>query len=36
MRAFAPSIADRPREEFTLLIEELVRAYDPCMSCAVH
>jgi sulfhydrogenase subunit alpha len=36
MRAFAPLIADRPREEFTLLIEELVRAYDPCMSCAVH
>jgi sulfhydrogenase subunit alpha len=36
MRAFAPLVADRPREEFTLLIEELVRAYDPCMSCAVH
>jgi sulfhydrogenase subunit alpha len=36
MRGFAPTVADRPREEFTLLIEELVRAYDPCMSCAVH
>jgi sulfhydrogenase subunit alpha len=36
MRAFAPTIADRPRDEFILLIEQLVRAYDPCMSCAVH
>jgi len=36
MRDFAPTIADRPAEEFTLLIEELVRAYDPCLSCAVH
>jgi len=36
MRAFAPTVADRPREEFELLIEELVRAYDPCLSCAVH
>jgi sulfhydrogenase subunit alpha len=36
MRLFAPTVADRPREEFTLLIEELVRAYDPCLSCAVH
>jgi sulfhydrogenase subunit alpha len=36
MRLFAPTVADKPREEFTLLIEELVRAYDPCMSCAVH
>jgi sulfhydrogenase subunit alpha len=36
MRAFAPTVADRPRDEFVLLIEELVRAYDPCMSCAVH
>ncbi len=36
MRAFAPTVADRPREEFVLLIEELVRSYDPCLSCAVH
>jgi sulfhydrogenase subunit alpha len=36
MRAFAPTVADRPAEEFTLLIEELVRSYDPCLSCAVH
>jgi coenzyme F420-reducing hydrogenase alpha subunit len=36
MRAFAPTIADRGADEFALLIEELVRAYDPCLSCAVH
>lgn len=36
MRALAPTIADRPRDEFVLLVEELVRAYDPCMSCSVH
>lgn len=36
MRLFAPMVADKPREEFALLIEELVRAYDPCLSCAVH
>ena len=36
MRAFAPSVADRSPEEFALLIEELVREYDPCLSCAVH
>lgn len=36
MRAFAPTIADLPREEFVLAMEKLVRAYDPCLSCAVH
>lgn len=36
MRAFAPTVADRDAAEFTLLIEELVRSYDPCLSCSVH
>jgi len=36
MRAFAPTIADRAEPEFILGIEQLVRAYDPCLSCAVH
>lgn len=36
MRAFAPTVASLPAEEFTLKIEQLVRAYDPCLSCAVH
>ncbi len=36
MRAFAPTVSHLPEEEFVLRIEQLVRAYDPCLSCAVH
>lgn len=36
MRAFAPTVAHLPEAEFILSIEKLVRAYDPCLSCAVH
>lgn len=36
MRAFAPTVARLPEAEFVLKIEQLVRAYDPCLSCAVH
>jgi coenzyme F420-reducing hydrogenase alpha subunit len=36
MRAFAPTVAHLPEAEFVLRIEQLVRAYDPCLSCAVH
>jgi coenzyme F420-reducing hydrogenase alpha subunit len=36
MRAFAPTVADRSEAEFALLVEELVRSYDPCLSCSVH
>jgi coenzyme F420-reducing hydrogenase alpha subunit len=36
MRAFAPTVVGLPEEEFILRIEQLVRAYDPCLSCAVH
>lgn len=36
MRALAPTIASLPEEEFVLRVEQLVRAYDPCLSCAVH
>lgn len=36
MRAFAPTVAHLPQDEFVLNIEQLVRAYDPCLSCAVH
>lgn len=36
MRAFAPTVAGLPESEFVLAIEKLVRAYDPCLSCAVH
>ncbi len=34
--AFAPQIIDRPQEEITLLLEMLVRSYDPCISCSTH
>jgi coenzyme F420-reducing hydrogenase alpha subunit len=36
MRAFAPTVVHLPEVEFTQAIEQLVRAYDPCLSCAVH
>ena len=36
MRAFAPTVAHMPESGFLLKIEQLVRAYDPCLSCAVH
>jgi len=36
MRGFAPTVAHLPEGEFVLAIEQLVRAYDPCLSCAVH
>lgn len=36
MRAFAPTVAGLPRDEFILEMEKLVRAYDPCLSCSVH
>lgn len=36
MRAFAPTVAHLERDEFVLRVEQLVRAYDPCLSCAVH
>jgi len=36
MRAFLPQIMDRPQEEIRLLLEMLVRAYDPCISCSAH
>jgi coenzyme F420-reducing hydrogenase alpha subunit len=36
MRALVPTVLDRPKEEIALLLEMLVRAYDPCISCSVH
>ncbi len=34
--ALVPQILDRSQEEMTLLLEMLVRAYDPCISCSTH
>jgi len=36
IRALVPQILGRPREEVRLLLEMLVRAYDPCISCSTH
>jgi coenzyme F420-reducing hydrogenase alpha subunit len=36
MKAFLPTILDRPQDEIRLLLEMLVRAYDPCISCSTH
>jgi len=36
MRALLPEIMDRSQEEITLMMEMLVRAYDPCISCSTH
>ncbi len=36
MRVFVPGLLDRPKDEITHALEMLVRAYDPCISCAVH
>lgn len=36
MRALVPQIIDQSPEKITLMLEMLVRAYDPCISCAVH
>jgi coenzyme F420-reducing hydrogenase alpha subunit len=36
MQKLVPEIIDRPQEEVRLLLEMLVRAYDPCISCSAH
>lgn len=36
MRELVPRILDRSEDEITLMLEELVRAYDPCISCSTH
>jgi sulfhydrogenase subunit alpha len=36
MRALVPQILDRPEEEITHMMEMLIRAYDPCISCSAH
>lgn len=36
MRKLVPEIIDRPQDEIRQMLEMLVRAYDPCISCSVH
>ena len=33
---FAPSVLDLPHAEATQRLEQLIRSYDPCISCATH
>jgi sulfhydrogenase subunit alpha len=35
-RALLPTVTDKSKEEITLLLEMMVRAYDPCISCSTH
>jgi len=36
MLKLLPEILDKTKEEITLRMEMLVRAYDPCISCSAH
>jgi coenzyme F420-reducing hydrogenase alpha subunit len=36
MRKLVPEILDQPQDKIRLLMEMLVRAYDPCISCSAH
>ena len=35
-KKLVPEILDQPKERIALLMEMLVRAYDPCISCSAH
>lgn len=35
-KAFVPSMLGKPENEISLLLQMLVRAYDPCISCSAH
>jgi coenzyme F420-reducing hydrogenase alpha subunit len=36
LAAFVPRVLGLPHDEATLRIEQLIRSYDPCISCATH
>jgi len=36
IKNFLPSLLNKPKQEIQLEIEKLIRAYDPCISCATH
>jgi coenzyme F420-reducing hydrogenase alpha subunit len=36
LTTFAPSVLALPHAEATLRLEQLIRSYDPCISCATH
>ena len=36
LAAFAPQVMGLPHAEATVRLEQLIRSYDPCISCATH
>ena len=36
LTTFAPSVLALPHAEATHRLEQLIRSYDPCISCATH
>jgi sulfhydrogenase subunit alpha len=36
LTTFAPSVLELPHAEATHRLEQLIRSYDPCISCATH
>jgi sulfhydrogenase subunit alpha len=36
LELFAPAVMELPHAEATLRLEQLIRSYDPCISCATH
>jgi len=36
LELFAPAVVELPHAEATHRLEQLIRAYDPCISCATH
>lgn len=36
MEALVPTVLDKSQKDVELLLEMLVRAYDPCISCSTH
>jgi coenzyme F420-reducing hydrogenase alpha subunit len=36
LSAFAPSVLSLPHAEATIRLEQLIRSFDPCISCATH
>ena len=36
LELFAPTVLELPHAEATLRLEQLIRSYDPCISCATH
>jgi len=36
MKALVPQLLSLPRKKLILTLEELIRAYDPCITCSTH